>query len=65
MNDRYFWRGRIVAADHAEAVEILRRQVEEAGYRLVSTRLLKWCPVQPWDDAIWFEADVEIGEIKG
>ena len=58
--DRFFWRGRVIAPTHDQAVEVLRAQVEAQGYRLGPDVRLKESPVQPWPDQKWFDTDVEL-----
>ncbi len=58
--DRFFWRGRVIAPTHAEAVDKLKAQVEAQGYRLKDGVRLKPCPVQPWKDTIWWSTEAEV-----
>ena len=58
--DRFFWRGRVIAPTHDEAVDKLRAQVEAQGYRLGPGVRLKPAEVQPWVETVWWSTDVEI-----
>lgn len=63
MLDRLFIRGRVVARNFDEAMEMLREKVESMGYQLKPGRTVRPAPVQPWADVVWWEYNVEILEI--